>query len=103
MIPEAEQSKVDAARGRPGIFAAACGDNDELAAVHFVSGGSGVAGEGESRFPKQLTSGFIVSAEFLVEVGCPDEQQPARGDDRPAVIFGASVLQAFRSEFRVFT
>src|SRR5260370_9348646 len=42
-------------------------------------------------------------ANFFVEVGCADKQQPARGDDRPAVIFCAGVLLSLRSEFRVFT
>ncbi len=97
------KSDVNAAGRRLGILAAACGDDDELAAVHLVRGGSGVAGEGKSCFPKQLTGGFIEGAELFVEVCCSDEQKPARGDDRTAVIFRAGVLLAFRREFRVFT
>src|SRR5712664_2127101 len=99
------QSKgdIDAARWRLGVLASACGDDDKLAAVHFVGGGSGVAGEGEICFPKQLAGGFIEGAEFFVEVGCSDEQQPSRGDDRAAVIFRARVFLSLRSEFRIFT
>src|SRR5712664_1398069 len=99
------QSKgdIDAARRRLGVLASTCGDDDKLAAVHFVGGGSGVAGEGESCFPKQLTGGFIEGAEFLVEVGCSDEQKSARGNDRAAVIFRSGVFLPLRSEFRIFT
>src|SRR6266478_5033217 len=75
------EGDIDAAGRRLGIFAAARGDDDELAAVHFVGCGSRVGGEGKRCLPKQLTGGFVKGAEFLVEVSCPDEQKPARGDD----------------------
>src|SRR5216683_5018432 len=99
------QSKgdIDAARWRLGVLASARRDDDELAAVHFVGGGSGVAGEGESRFPKQLAGGFIEGAEFFVEVGCSDEQKSARGNDRAAVILRSRVFLSLRSEFRILT
>src|SRR6266571_6702005 len=86
---------VNAARPRLEIFAAARGYDHELAAVYFVRGGSGVAGEGEGSFPKQLTGGFIEGAEFFVKVGRSDQQQPACGHDRTTVILRASVLWPF--------
>src|SRR5260370_27270520 len=99
------QGKCDVNAARPplGIFPAARCYDPELAAVYFIRGGSGVAGEGEGHFPKQLTGGFIEGAEFFVEVGRSDEQQPARSDDRTTVILRASVLLAFRHKFRVLT
>src|SRR6266403_5361847 len=75
------EGHIDASGRRLGIFAAACGDNDKLAAVHFIGGGSRVGGEGQRCLPEQLTGGFVKGAEFLVEVSCSDEQKPARGDD----------------------
>src|SRR2546427_13041509 len=42
-------------------------------------------------------------ANFFVEVGCPDEQEPAGGNDRTAIIFRAGVFLSLRREFRVFT
>src|SRR5260370_38361889 len=86
------KSDVNAAGRRHGILAAACGDDDELAAVHLVHGGSGVAGEGKSCFPKQLTGGLIECPELFVEVFCPDEQNPARGAVRTSLLFRAAVL-----------
>src|SRR5205807_8026237 len=88
--------------GRLRIFAATCSNHDELAAVHFVSGGRSVTGEGQRRFPEQLTRGFIKGAEFFVEVRRADEQQPPRGGGRTTPIFRARVLQALRREFRIF-
>src|ERR1700704_2842408 len=85
---------VDTSRRRLGVFAPTGGDDDELAAIHFVGGRSGVAGKRESRLPKPCTGGLIKGAEFFVEVGCSDKQQSARGNDRAAVIFRAGVLLA---------
>src|SRR5712664_864402 len=93
---------IDAAGRRLGIFAAARGDDNELAAVHFEGSGSRVGGEGKRCFPKQLTGGFIEGAELLVEVGCSDEQQSACANNGTAVIFRAGVLLAFCRKLRVF-
>src|SRR5712664_67302 len=99
------QSKgdIDAARWRLGVLASACGDDDKLAAVHFVGGGSGVAGEGEICFPKKLAGGFIEGAEFFVEVGCSNKHQAACSDDRTTIIFRTSALLSLRRKFRKFT
>src|SRR5258706_16125882 len=86
------EGDIDAAGRRLGIFAAARGDDNELAAVHFEGSGSRVGREGKRCFPKQLTGGFIEGAELLVEVGRADEQQSACGNNGTAVIFRAGVL-----------
>src|SRR5439155_11937980 len=83
------------------VLAASRGDDDELAAVDFVSGRRGIAGEGQNRLPEQLTVRFIEGAEFFVEVGCPDEHQAASGDDRTTVVLGSGVPLAARVEFGV--
>src|SRR3974390_2796568 len=94
---------VDAAGFAAEVFATACGDDDELAAVDGIGGGGGVAGERERRFPKQLAGGLIEGAELLVVVGGADEKKAAGGDDWPAIVLGAGVFHALSWEFGVFT
>jgi len=76
-------------------LAAARGDYDKLAAVHFIGGGSRVGGEGQRCLPKQLTGRFVKGAELLVEVSRSDEQQPARRNNGTSVILRAVFFWPF--------
>src|SRR6266566_3077281 len=89
------EGDVDASGTGLRIFAAACGNHDKLAAVCFIAGRSCVSGEGKRGFPEELAGGFVVGAEFFVEVRGADEEKAAGGDDRAAIVFCAGVGFAF--------
>ena len=90
------EGDVDASGTGLGIFAAACGNHHKLATVYFIAGRSCVSGEGKRCFPEELAGGFVVGAEFFVEVGRADEEKASGGDDRATIVFRAGVGLAWR-------
>lgn len=95
------ESDVDAAGTGPGSFAAAGGNHDKLAAVHFIASRSCVSREGKRGFPEELAGGFVVGAKFFIEVRRSDEEQSTRGDDRTAIVFRSSIGLALSRQFRI--
>src|SRR6185369_4130620 len=93
-----QRERHDAAARRRAVLAAAADDDDVLTSVDGVGGGGGVAGGREGRFPEQAAGELVVGVELPVEVGRADEEQPAGGDDRAAVVVAAGVGQPFRRQ-----
>src|SRR6267142_1423705 len=100
-LPWQCECDVHATRSRLWIFAAACGDNDKLAAVNFVRCRSGVAGEGKSGFPEKFARGFVKGAEFLVEICCTDKDEAPGGHDGTTIIFRAGAGEPFRRKLGI--
>ena len=48
-----------------------------------------------------MAGGFVVGAEFLVEVGRADEEKASGGDDRATIVFCAGVGLALCGQLRI--
>src|SRR5215468_8318953 len=96
------EGNVDSAGWRLEVFAASSGNHDILAAIYFVRDRRCVACERKRRLPQELARRFVESAEFLVEVSCPDKQEAASSDNRSTVIFAPGVCHTFGGKLGVF-
>src|SRR6478672_1959531 len=79
------KSYVHSSGRRLRVLTAACRDHHKLASIHFICNRRCVAREGQGCLPQQFARGLVESAEFLVEIGCPNKYQAACGHDRPPV------------------
>src|SRR5947207_14810820 len=93
---------VHPAGRRFGVFAAAGSDHNVLFAINFVRDRRRIAGERKRSFPQQVACRLVEHTKLLVIIGSTDKDQPARGNDRPTIVFTSRVLHSLIGEFRIF-